>query len=292
MLSALRVNTKNRPFENMNAISNPGTLELGKSSKYESTYNPDKLFAIARTIKRAEIGITGALPFFGVDVWNHYEVSWLTPNRVPRVAVATIVVPCTSPNMIESKSMKLYFNTFNNTSFADRAEVERIAARDLSQCAGAPVSVAIESLEQASAQRIGLPDGISIDEQDIAIDRFTVDPQVLVTHDEHVSETLYSNLLKSNCLVTGQPDWGTVCIAYEGARIDRATLLKYVVSFRDHEEFHEQCVERIFKDIEDRCKPTRLTVSARYTRRGGIDINPIRSSEPVERIANTRLIRQ
>ncbi|MGN6653034.1 MAG: NADPH-dependent 7-cyano-7-deazaguanine reductase QueF [Trinickia sp.] len=267
-------------------------MELGKQSKYESTYNPDKLFAIARTIKRAEIGITGALPFFGVDVWNHYEVSWLTPRGLPRVAVATIVVPCASPNVIESKSMKLYFNTFNNTSFADQAEVERVAARDLSQCAGAPVSVVLESLENASALRIGMPDGISIDDQDIAVEQFTVDPQVLATHDEHVSETLYSNLLKSNCLVTGQPDWGTVCVAYEGARIDRAALLKYVVSFRNHEEFHEQCVERIFKDIQDRCGPTRLAVWARYTRRGGLDINPIRSSEPLEQFANTRLIRQ
>lgn len=276
----------------MNSLSNQGPMELGKQSKYESTYNPDKLFAIARTIKRAEIGITGALPFFGVDVWNHYEVSWLTPRGLPRVAVATIVVPCASPNVIESKSMKLYFNTFNNTSFADQAEVERVAARDLSQCAGAPVSVVLESLENASALRIGMPDGISIDDQDIAVEQFTVDPQVLATHDEHVSETLYSNLLKSNCLVTGQPDWGTVCVAYEGARIDRAALLKYVVSFRNHEEFHEQCVERIFKDIQDRCGPTRLAVWARYTRRGGLDINPIRSSEPVEQFANTRLIRQ
>lgn len=276
----------------MNSISNQGPLELGKQSKYESTYNPGKLFAIARTIKREEIGITGALPFFGVDVWNHYEVSWLTPRGLPRVAVATIVVPCTSPNVIESKSMKLYFNTFNNTSFTDQAEIERVAARDLSQCAGAPVSVVLESLEDASVLRIGMPDGLSIDDQDIAIEHFTVDPQVLATHDENVSETLYSNLLKSNCLVTGQPDWGTVCVAYEGRRIDRAALLKYVVSFRNHEEFHEQCVERIFKDIQDRCRPSRLTVSARYTRRGGLDINPIRSSGPLEQLANTRLIRQ
>ncbi|RKP46053.1 NADPH-dependent 7-cyano-7-deazaguanine reductase QueF [Trinickia fusca] len=267
-------------------------MELGKQSKYESTYNPDKLFAIPRTIKREEIGITGELPFFGVDVWNHYEVSWLTPRGVPRVAIATIVVPCTSANVIESKSMKLYFNTFNNTSFGTQAEVERIAARDLSHCAGAPVSVTLEPLEGAAAQQIGAPAGSSIDEQDIAIDKFSVDRQLLATHDEHVSETLYSNLLKSNCLVTGQPDWGTVSITYEGRRIDRAALLKYVVSFRNHEEFHEQCVERIFKDIQDQCAPTRLTVAARYTRRGGIDINPVRSSEPLHDAPNQRLIRQ
>lgn len=276
----------------MNTLSNQGAMELGKQSKYESIYNPEKLYAIPRTIKREEIGITGTLPFFGVDVWNHYEVSWLTPRGVPRVAIATIVVPCASPNVIESKSMKLYFNTFNNTSFADLAEVERIAARDLSHCAGAPISVTLEPLERAAALQIGTPAGTSIDDEDIDIGTFSVDRQLLTTHDEPVRETLYSNLLKSNCLVTGQPDWGTVTIAYEGRRIDRAALLRYVVSFRNHEEFHEQCVERIFKDIQDQCAPTRLTVAARYTRRGGLDINPVRSSEPVDGAPNTRLIRQ
>ncbi|KVO62160.1 NADPH-dependent 7-cyano-7-deazaguanine reductase QueF [Burkholderia stagnalis] len=276
----------------MNTISNQGAMELGKQSKYESIYNPEKLYAIPRTIKREEIGITGALPFFGVDVWNHYELSWLTPRGVPRVAIATIVVPCASANVIESKSMKLYFNTFNNTTFADHAEVERIAARDLSHCAGAPVSVTLEPLERAAALRIGAPAGTSIDDEDIDIGTFSVDRQLLATHDEQVSETLYSNLLKSNCLVTGQPDWGTVEIAYEGRRIDRAALLRYVVSFRNHEEFHEQCVERIFKDIQDQCAPTRLTVAARYTRRGGLDINPVRSSAPVHDAPNTRLVRQ
>ncbi|AOJ71237.1 NADPH-dependent 7-cyano-7-deazaguanine reductase [Burkholderia sp. MSMB2042] len=276
----------------MNSSPNRGAMELGKQSKYESTYNPEKLFAIPRTIKREEIGITGPLPFFGVDVWNHYELSWLTPRGVPRVAIATIVVPCASPNVIESKSMKLYFNTFNNTSFETPADVERIAAQDLSRCAGAPVSVTLEPLERAAARHIGTPAGTSIDEQDIAIDAFDVDRRLLATHDEQVRETLYSNLLKSNCLVTGQPDWGTVSIAYEGRRIDREALLRYVVSFRNHEEFHEQCVERIFKDIQQRCAPARLTVAARYTRRGGIDINPVRSSEPLHDVPNLRLIRQ
>ena len=268
-------------------------MELGKPSKYESTYNAGKLYAIARATKRAEIGIEGPLPFFGMDVWNHYEVSWLTPRGVPRVAIARIVVPCTSPNVIESKSMKLYFNTFNNTSFQDEAEVERIAARDLSGCAGAPVLVALEPLEHAAARRIGSPAGVSIDDQDVLIDHYSVAPELLTVRDEYASETLYSDLLKSNCLVTGQPDWATVSIAYEGRRIDRAALLRYIVSFRDHEEFHEQCVERIFKDIRDRCAPARLAVAARYTRRGGIDINPIRSSEPLASdVPNTRLVRQ
>lgn len=267
-------------------------MELGKQSKYDATYNPDKLFPISRAIKREEIGIANPLPFFGMDIWNHYEVSWLTPRGVPRVAIATIVVPCTSANVVESKSMKLYFNTFNNTPFESQEEVERTAEADLSRCAGAPVSVKLEPLTQSAALRIGAPSGTSLDEQDIAIDTFNVDRRLLATHDEPVSETLYSNLLKSNCLVTGQPDWGTVSIAYEGRRIDRTALLKYIVSFRNHEEFHEQCVERIFKDIQAQCSPARLVVMARYTRRGGIDINPIRSSEPLTSALNARLIRQ
>lgn len=276
----------------MDTLLNRDDMELGKQSKYESTYNPERLFAIPRAIKRAEIGITDQLPFFGVDVWNHYEVSWLTPHGVPRVAIATILVPCSSQNVIESKSMKLYFNSFNNTSFADQQEVELVAARDLTRCAGASTLVTLEPLVHAAAQQIGVPCGTSIDEQDIAIDKFSVNRQFLATHDQYVSETLYSNLLKSNCLVTGQPDWGTVSIAYEGRRIDRAALLEYIVSFRNHAEFHEQCVERIFKDIQEQCTPTRLTVAARYTRRGGIDINPIRSSEPLYDVPNVRLIRQ
>jgi 7-cyano-7-deazaguanine reductase len=278
--------------ETMNSLSNRSVMELGKPSQYDSTYDPDKLFAIPRAIKRAEIGISSPLPFFGLDIWNHYEVSWLTPRGVPRVAIATIAVPCTSVNVIESKSMKLYFNSLNNTRFADQAELERTVAADLSRCAGAAVTVTLQPLTASASLQVGQPTGTSLDEQDVTIDTFDVDHRLLATQDELVSETLYSNLLKSNCLVTGQPDWGTVSIAYEGRRIDRSALLKYIVSFRNHEEFHEQCVERIFRDILDRCAPTHLTVMARYTRRGGIDINPIRSSEPLPSAPNTRLVRQ
>ncbi|MGV2291757.1 NADPH-dependent 7-cyano-7-deazaguanine reductase QueF [Trinickia sp. YCB016] len=267
-------------------------MELGKKSNYESKYNPAKLFGIDRKTKRHEIGITGNLPFHGYDVWNHYEVSWLTPKGLPRVAIAHIVVPCDSPNVIESKSLKLYFNTLNNTSFANAEEVESITSRDLSACAAAPVLVKLDALDNHASLMPGIPAGTSIDGQDILIDHYHVDRHLLRTCDESISETLHSNLLKSNCLVTGQPDWGTLCISYDGRRIDRASLLKYIVSFRDHEEFHEQCVERIFKDIWDQCAPSRLTVGARYTRRGGIDINPVRSSEPLPEILNVRLVRQ
>jgi len=269
-----------------------GNMDLGKNSTYESKYNPTRLFGIDRKTKRHEIGITGNLPFHGYDVWNHYEVSWLTPNGLPRVAIAQIVVPCDSPNVIESKSLKLYFNTLNSTSFEDAKEVESITSRDLSVCAAAPVLVKLDALDNHANLMPGIPTGTSIDDQDIFIDHYHVDRNLLRTCDEQISETLHSNLLKSNCLVTGQPDWGTVCVSYDGPRIDRASLLKYIVSFRDHEEFHEQCVERIFKDIWDQCTPSRLTVGARYTRRGGIDINPVRSSEPLSEILNVRLVRQ
>jgi 7-cyano-7-deazaguanine reductase len=267
-------------------------MELGKQSTYESKYNPAKLFGIDRKIKRHEIGITGDLPFHGYDVWNHYEVSWLTPKGLPRVAIAQIVVPCDSVNVIESKSLKLYFNTLNNTPFEDTKELESVTSRDLSACAGAPVLVKLHALDNHASLMPGIPPGVSIDNQDISIDHYQVDRQLLRTCGESISETLHSNLLKSNCLVTGQPDWGTLWVSYNGSRIDPTSLLQYIVSFRNHEEFHEQCVERIFKDVWDRCAPTRLTVGARYTRRGGVDINPIRSSEPLSEIMNARLVRQ
>lgn len=267
-------------------------MELGKKSTYESLYNPDRLFAIPREIKRNELGITDALPFFGVDVWNHYEVSWLNRRGLPQVAIAVLHIPCESPNLIESKSMKLYFNTLNNTRFDSVDAVRETVTADLSKCAGAPIVASLQIVDGAAVAGMKALDGESLDHQDIAIEDFEVKPDVLKTVGGRVSETVYSNLLKSNCLVTGQPDWGTVSISYEGDRIDREGLLRYIVSFRNHEEFHEQCVERIFLDISRQCAPEKLSVSARYTRRGGIDINPIRTSERIEAATNDRLVRQ
>ncbi|HBI21811.1 MAG TPA: NADPH-dependent 7-cyano-7-deazaguanine reductase QueF, partial [Legionella sp.] len=253
--------------------------ELGKKSDYDAHYNPDRLFPISRDEKRAEIGIDPAqLPFYGFDGWNHYEVSWLNEKGKPMVGTAEIRYDCRSPMIIESKSLKLYFNSFNNTSFKDISDVETTALRDLTRAVGAEVFLAIHPLGR-------LPDGIlhasfsgeSIDALDVSGFRYTVEPRFLVTSDEPVDETLYSDLLKSNCLVTYQPDWGSVQIAYKGPKIDREGLLKYIVSFRNHNEFHEQCIERIFMDIMQRCKPEALTVYGRYTRRGGLDINPYRS---------------
>lgn len=196
---------------------NPELSQLGKKSEYRAHYAPELLFPIPRKIKRDEIGIDQAnLPFYGVDIWNHYEVSWLNPKGKPEVAIAKIIVPATSPNIIESKSMKLYFNSFNNDRFASNKDVEEIMRRDLTLATGTQVNVSLYNL-QSDLFNIHIPDGILIDTLDVEIDQYTVNPNLLkTTNDEIISEKLYSNLLKSNCLVTNQPDWATVII--EGAR--------------------------------------------------------------------------
>jgi 7-cyano-7-deazaguanine reductase len=268
---------------------------LGKATEYQSHYAPELLYPISRQLKRNELGIAdSALPFVGHDLWNAYELSWLNGKGKPVVAVGTFRVPATSPNLIESKSFKLYLNSFNQTAFASLQEVCAAMTRDLSAAAGAPVAVALEPLSQRPQATIGVPEGTLIDELDIACDRYQPAPDLLATlPGDAVEETLYSHLLKSNCLVTGQPDWAMVVIRYRGAPIDRAGLLRYIVSFRNHNEFHEQCVERIFTDIQQRCRPTVLAVHARYTRRGGLDINPFRSTgECYGQPENIREIRQ
>lgn len=267
---------------------------LGKATEYQSHYAPELLYPIPRQLKRSELGITDAnLPFVGDDLWNAYELSWLNPKGKPVVAVGTFRVPANSPNLIESKSFKLYLNSFNQSSFDSIAAVSATMSRDLSAAAGSLVIVALEPLSASPAASIGIPDGILLDELDITCDRYQPEPAFLATlPGENVEETLYSHLLKSNCLVTGQPDWAMVVIRYRGKAIDRAGLLRYIVSFRNHNEFHEQCVERIFSDIQVRCQPEALAVHARYTRRGGLDINPFRSTGDYAAPDNTREIRQ
>lgn len=252
---------------------------LGKPVAYRDTYAPELLFPIERQLKRDEIGVRAdALPFVGEDLWNAYEVSWLNPRGKPVVALARFRVPADSPRLIESKSLKLYLNAFNQSRFADAAQVQDIIARDLSAAAGGQVGVAVLPLADRPQRRIAYPQGICLDELDIAIDRYQPAPELLSAGGPVVSETLYSHLLKSNCLVTGQPDWGMVVVRYTGAAIDREGLLRYIVSFREHNEFHEQCVERVFCDLLARCQPAELAVWARYTRRGGLDINPCRAT--------------
>jgi 7-cyano-7-deazaguanine reductase len=252
------------------------------------------LYPIPRQLKRSELGIAdGALPFVGEDLWNAYELSWLNAKGKPQVAVATFRVPADSPNLVESKSLKLYLNSFNQTSFADVAAVEAVLVGDLSAAAGAPVGVQIAVLTGRPQAAVGFPEGVLLDDLDIACDRYQPAPELLATMaGGDVEETLYSHLLKSNCLVTGQPDWAMVVIRYRGRPIDRTGLLRYIVSFRNHNEFHEQCVERIFCDITRQCAPEALAVYARYTRRGGLDINPFRSSGEFPAPDNTREIRQ
>lgn len=267
---------------------------LGKATEYQSHYAPELLFPIPRQLKRSEIGIVDvALPFVGEDWWNAYELSWLNPKGKPVVAVGSFRVPADSPNLIESKSFKLYLNSFNQTSFPTTEAVSATMARDLSAAAGRPVEVSLQALSAGPAATIGIPQGTLIDDLDIACDRYQPAPELLATTSgEVVEETLYSHLLKSNCLVTGQPDWAMVVIRYRGRPIDRAGLLRYIVSFRNHNEFHEQCVERIFTDLQAHCQPEALAVHARYTRRGGLDINPFRSTGDYSAPDNAREIRQ
>ncbi len=247
---------------------------LGRETAYPDRYDPALLYPIPRTLGRTAIGLRSALPFIGFDRWHAYELSWLDARGKPQTATATLQVPADAPNLVESKSLKLYLNSFNAARFDDAEAVRERIEADLSQAAGAPVTMAF-----------GLPPvlaltGIDLDAQDIAIDAYGPPDAALLAADavKIVEETLTSALLKSNCPVTGQPDWADIAIAYRGPRIDRAGLLRYLIGFRDHAEFHEQCVERIFTDVLARCAPQWLSVEARYTRRGGLDINPWRAS--------------
>jgi 7-cyano-7-deazaguanine reductase len=275
----------------------PEQSELGKKSEYEFHYNPDKLFPISRQKNRETLGVRSTeLPFYGFDIWNHYEVSWLNDKGKPVVAIAEIIYSCNTPDIIESKSMKLYFNSFNNTSFRDLATVQDTIKRDLeSKLNGGPVIVHLKSLAKITEEKL-YPrlDGIDIDELDVECTAYHTEPHFLVTSPEIVEETLCTNLLKSNCLVTSQPDWCSVQIAYKGNKINREGLLRYIVSFRNDNEFHEQCIEKIFMHIMQYCSPEKLTVYGRSTRRGGIDINSIRSTHSVDpkKVPNVRLCRQ
>jgi len=270
--------------------------ELGKKAAYNPNYNPDVLFAIPRQGKRDEIGIKERLPFVGFDIWNHYEVSWLNEKGKPIVAVAEIIYPCESPNIIESKSMKLYFNSFNNTEFKDIETLQSLITNDLSSRVGLPVVVHITDLMDAKSDQFhsGM-EGLCLDAMDVTCSIYTVHADYLSVEPAGVvvEEVLYSNLLKSNCLVTNQPDWASVQISYKGNTINHEGLLKYLVSFRNHNEFHEQCIERIFVDIMTQCKPEELAVYGRYTRRGGLDINAYRGTSNIKPcVGNVRLIRQ
>ncbi|EKO3450329.1 NADPH-dependent 7-cyano-7-deazaguanine reductase QueF [Vibrio fluvialis] len=269
-------------------------LTLGKKTEYANQYDPSLLQPVPRSLNRNDLNLGNELPFLGCDIWTLYELSWLNDKGLPQVAIGEVAIPATSANLIESKSFKLYLNSFNQTRFADWAEVQACLQKDLSACAGESVQVEVKSLAAYTAQPIVTMQGECIDDQDIEISSYDFDDTLLAgaSSDEIVEETLHSHLLKSNCLITNQPDWGSVEIAYRGPKIDREALLRYIVSFREHNEFHEQCVERIFTDISRYCHPEHLTVLARYTRRGGLDINPFRSSHQAAPANNQRMARQ
>jgi 7-cyano-7-deazaguanine reductase len=273
----------------------PEHSPLGKTSAYRTDYAPELLFPIPRQAKRDELGLKGTLPFFGVDIWNGYELSWLNMRGKPQVAVARFTIPADSPNLIESKSFKLYLNSFNQTKLAGPDALKILLQQDLSAAAGANVHVALTMQEDFAKLEMGELEGQLLDRLDIDVDSYSPQPETLkASFDElPVEETLVSHLLKSNCLVTGQPDWGSVQISYYGPQIDQESLLKYLIGFREHNEFHEQCVERIFTDILRQCRPQHLTVYARYTRRGGLDINPWRTNfSSAQRPSNLRNARQ
>jgi len=281
-------------------MSSPEASTLGKQTSYPDHYDPSQLFPIERGPKRAEIGVSGALPFFGADIWTAFELSWLNARGKPQVAIAHFTVPCETPNIIESKSLKLYLGSFSNTQFASANEVRDRLRADLSEAAwrgadaASTIGVRLVLPEAFDAEPVHELDGLSLDRLDIECSEYTPAPQLLraAFGEPPVEETLTSNLLKSNCLVTGQPDWGAIQLSYVGPAIDQERLLQYLVSFRNHNEFHEQCVERIFMDVWRQCKPTKLSVYARYTRRGGLDINPLRTSHPGALPANVRSARQ
>ncbi|MEH6652316.1 MAG: NADPH-dependent 7-cyano-7-deazaguanine reductase QueF [Motiliproteus sp.] len=263
---------------------------LGHETAYVCHYDPAQLFPIPRGNHWQQQGFDSA-PFQGCDIWNAYELSWLNLNGLPQVATAEFRFPCDSINIVESKSFKLYLNSFNLSRFESVVQVRQHLIEDLSLAAGAAVTVTISSIEAETT--IGRLTGICLDHQKVEIEHYQPEPRLLsvINDEEVVDEQLYSHLLKSNCPVTGQPDWASVQISYQGAPIDRQGLLKYLVSYREHGDFHEHCVEQIFLDILKYCQPLQLTVYARYVRRGGLDINPFRSTEsqPPE---NLRLVRQ
>ena len=266
--------------------------QLGKNTEYDQVYSPDILFPLDRKQNRSSLNLSPELPFHGEDRWTCYELSWLSSKGKPQAAIAYFSIPCDSPFMIESKSFKLYLNSLNHLSFNDVEALEKLIVKDLSVAAGASVKVDILPLNDTRHQLAGLSSQESnsnivcyggaecLDLIDAEGFEYLPNPELLKTVPGavEVNETLYSDLLRSNCPVTGQPDWGSVFIHYSGQQIDRESLLKYIISFRQCQDFHEHCVERIFTDLQRHCHCDSLSVYARYTRRGGLDINPYRAT--------------
>ncbi|HLR82948.1 MAG TPA: NADPH-dependent 7-cyano-7-deazaguanine reductase QueF [Paenalcaligenes sp.] len=251
---------------------------LGKSVAYDTQYNPNLLFALPRADQRDQLKLPAQ--WYGQDVWHAYELSWLGANGCPQVALARFTLPHDSPCLIESKSLKLYLNSFNETQFGSWQEVRQALSKDLSATAQSSVDIELFAIDAAPDLQPTALQGTLIDDAPFKQRLHGPLPEHLRCTDEIVTdETLVSHLLKSNCLITQQPDWGSLLVRYSGPKIDKGRLLEYIVSYRSHNEFHEHCVERIFCDVLTQCKPDKLHVQALYTRRGGLDINPWRSTE-------------
>ncbi|UZP66998.1 NADPH-dependent 7-cyano-7-deazaguanine reductase QueF [Desulfovibrio mangrovi] len=267
------------------SVMDSDKLVLGRQVDYSLQYDPKQLCPIPRELGRTAAGIHTALLRHGEDIWNIYELSWLAPSGLPVVGMAVVRVPWQAPFLIESKSLKLYCNSFNMTRFDSAAAVREAMERDLSEASGAPVTVDLLEPHRFSEVVIAEPNGVCVEEvadfasaQGTADFVYDIDPSLLKVTDESAREILFSRLFRSRCPVTGQPDWATVRVVYAGPRIDPEGLMRYLVSYRSHQGFHEACVERIYGDILTHCRPDELEVSARFTRRGGIDINPVRST--------------
>lgn len=268
-------------------------IPLGRKTDYADLYAPELLCAISRAESRKPMGLTTDLPFRGVDIWNAWELTWLGESGKPAVATAELIIPAETPNIVESKSLKLYLNSFAMSRFAGAEEVCSTIAKDIGTCVGCEIVVRVTPVIAAEARRVARLAGTCIDSTEAACTDFEVNPKLLqADDDETVTEDLHTHLLRSLCPVTAQPDIGSLQISYRGPRIDRASLLRYVVSYRRHNDFHEACVERMFLDLVAQCRPEALSIHARYQRRGGIDINPFRSNTADERGLNLRLWRQ
>jgi 7-cyano-7-deazaguanine reductase len=265
---------------------------LGHATAYPDAYDPALLFPVARAPQREAIGITGALPFVGADAWTAFELTWLDGHGKPAIAIASFEVPATSTAIVESKSVKLYLGAFAQTRFRDAAAVVAAIEGDLSRATGAAVRVRLALPPQFADQRLAAMEGDSLDALPLAVDRYELDPAALAVTGDAATETLRTDLFRSVCPITGQPDFASVAIRYTGPRIDRTGLLRYLVSYRRHAGFHEHCVERIFVDVQRACGCSALAVLARFTRRGGVDINPWRATSGMSPPGGGRTVRQ
>ena len=265
---------------------------LGHATTYPDAYDAALLFPVPRAPQRAELGLTGAMPFSGADIWTAYEMSWLDVRGKPQVAIATFVVPADSHAIVDSKSVKLYLGAFAQSRFDGTAEVRATLERDLAAATGGPVQVALDAPAMFLAARCADLEGERLDDLPVAVQRYQPTPELLAADGPEVEETLKTDLFRSLCPITFQPDFASLQVTYRGPAIDRAALLRYLVSFRCHPGFHEHCVERIFVDIAAQCRCDALSVYARFTRRGGVDINPFRTNAGLSVPANMRTARQ